>query len=771
MALAGDSQIFGRPHRSPHLGYFLSTLGGTLLAMTARAVYISGVHSGPNPSPGLGVARSLRVAYPDLTIVAVDYSHLSTGLHDPSFTRTVVHRPWSELDLNLFSREVGSVLDAGHIWISCLDLEAKWLAKQFGPDCRNLLVPPPRAFNRVRKPLIPAAKSLGMVIPPSIPMAAGSIDVHRFCRRHGWAVWVKGPEYEARRATSWMSLLAASETLGATWNSDRTFVQAHVQGAEKSIAFIAFRGRLVDAVVMEKTQVTAEGKTWSGRVLPLDDGRRRQLRDVVRRLAWTGGGEVECVVDDDGSWWVLDWNPRFPAWIHGATLSGCNLPAQLVATCEGWAGPVAETTSDAGFVRVVYELPARTRLPDAAVLTELPGRGSKHPSGMPALAQRVGGRRSSIAVNAGDASVLTDLGIVVSSVPYTPLRVLLPTVAARQFAVSADLAERVGRQLGIPCRVSYSVKTDPDPRLLALARSHGFSAEVINQAEIEAAVAAGWPPSEMVVNGPAKSWPAVPSPVRPRDVAAWFHDSVESLRLEAQGDRAEMLAIRLRPIGVESRFGVSLAKPQLFARAAAEIRRLRPKTMALLTHQASSVIGIERWTRVMSAMVAWAVALQADTSVPVVGLDFGGGWAPGDFEACAGDLIIQLGCQARRELQRLEWIAVEPGKAIVQPSKALVATVVELRNVELGAREVVVDASVAELPLAHDQPRAAYWRIDGQWRVGEVGTARMLGRICMEDDVLGWGFAVPRDLQVGDLVAIGDAGAYDESMAYRFGRG
>ena len=48
-------------------------------------LYLSGVHSGPNPSPGLGTARALRERFPDAVLIAVDYSPRSTGLHDPVF--------------------------------------------------------------------------------------------------------------------------------------------------------------------------------------------------------------------------------------------------------------------------------------------------------------------------------------------------------------------------------------------------------------------------------------------------------------------------------------------------------------------------------------------------------------------------------------------------------------------------------------------------------------------------------------------------------------
>jgi diaminopimelate decarboxylase len=41
----------------------------------------------------------------------------------------------------------------------------------------------------------------------------------------------------------------------------------------------------------------------------------------------------------------------------------------------------------------------------------------------------------------------------------------------------------------------------------------------------------------------------------------------------------------------------------------------------------------------------------------------------------------------------------------------------------------------------------------------------------METDILASDLALPESLREGDRLVIGDAGAYDASMAYNFGRG
>ena len=72
-------------------------------------VFLSGVHSGPNPSPGLGTARAIRRAYPNATLIAVDYSTLSSGLHYEVFDDVWLQLPWDQLDLFLYAEQLKQV--------------------------------------------------------------------------------------------------------------------------------------------------------------------------------------------------------------------------------------------------------------------------------------------------------------------------------------------------------------------------------------------------------------------------------------------------------------------------------------------------------------------------------------------------------------------------------------------------------------------------------------------------------------------------------------
>lgn len=121
-------------------------------------------------------------------------------------------------------------------------------------------------------------------------------------------------------------------------------------------------------------------------------------------------------------------------------------------------------------------------------------------------------------------------------------------------------------------------------------------------------------------------------------------------------------------------------------------------------------------------------------------------------------------------------LILEPGRALAQSSMALAVRVLEVRRERDGSiGDVVVDGSIAELAYHNYTifPHRVLWHdaVAQQWLPMGRGTARMLGRLCMEKDILAESLAMPESLAEGDLLVICDAGAYDRSMSYSFGRG
>jgi len=750
-------------------------------------IYISGLYSGTNPQPGVGISRSLRLAFPNARIVGVEYSNRCSGIHWNDFDDIWLQRPWTELDLELHAREIGLRLDAGALWISSIDLEIMWLAEIFPDGHPNLLTPSATALHQVAKPAIPGHHGLPVKIPAFVTTEISDWKLHAFCREHDWKVWLKGPYYEAIRTPSWADLIHWRRVLSSAWATEKLFLQTHVTGYEESVMLSAYQGTLLDCVYMRKRDLTELGKTWAGDALPVSPDITKKLRKVVKDLNWTGGAELEMVRDPNDERWLLEWNPRFPAWVHGSTIAGRNLPATLV---EGATGArAAEAVSDTQeFTRVVIEVPVRPEFP----LSPLPepfggavGHSMKHPSGLIEFAQRlrdekppanstVGKTYETQLENTLPESYLADLEKVDLRKVQTPASLFFENTAKETFKNASRIIVSNGARFAM--RNAYSIKTNPDERLLYLARESGFLAEAISSLEVRKAVAAGFRLDQVVLNGPAKWWRRDELPEG--EFHAIFCDSVEELErvaaeLKTGKLEANIVGVRLRTPNIVSRFGIPIDSPELFERMLSAIRKLpRETSFGIHFHMASSNVGIRQWLHLFKSMLSWCGSIEALSGRVVECLDVGGGWFPDDIHRDNGADHQRLMSLIPEYLSGVEEVISEPGKALAQPTMALAMSILEIRRYLTDSCEVVMDGSIAELPMHAFYPhRIAACDSRGKWGILGRGKSLLLGRLCMEHDIVASDVHIPETVKESDVLVFCDAGAYDRSMSYVFGCG
>jgi diaminopimelate decarboxylase len=717
------------------------------------------------------------------------------------------------MDLDAYARRIKEHLDQGAFWVSGVDLEIMWLASAFPNGHANLLTPPASALKRISKPAVDAHRGLPLQIPEFISTEQADWDLHAFCREHGWKVWLKGPYYEAVRTSSWDAFERVRATLSNAWSTERLFLQAHVTGYEESVCFCAYQGEVIEAVYMRKRELTEEGKTWAGEVTEVPEGFAAPLRKIVRELNWTGGAELEMVRDAEGKLWLLECNPRFPAWIHGSTITGRNLPAAMIEHVSRIKAKKVEGSSDE-FTRVVLEIPVRNEFPLPSLAEPFPGgigHSLKHPSGTLAFAERLqklhiiegkandheeqshevngkklgGNNGNGNGLLTSHAEVLhypevpttfiTDLKTIDLESTPTPSWLFLENTASDGFERASQMAAKLSTAR-VKVRNGYSIKTNPDSRLICLARDAGFLAEAISLAEVEKALDLGFTPQQVVLNGPGKWWPNIPPPGLP--LHAVFSDSLNDfaqiLRTLESGElQTKIVGARLRPPGTGSRFGISLESPEELAQLVDMIKALpREYVFGVHFHLASSNIGVRQWWQLYESMLTWCRSIERLSQRSIECLDLGGGWFPDDWHHKSPDKLEKAIERAVNCLPNLKEIVSEPGKALAQPTMALAARLLEVGKSNDAGQEVVVDASIAELPMHFVQPHRILHRSNGgEWQPLRRGTTRLLGRLCMEHDVVASNVELPPNVRKGDVLIFCDAGAYDRSMSYEFGRG
>jgi diaminopimelate decarboxylase len=765
-------------------------------------IYVSGLYSGTNPQPGVGIARSLRLAYPKATLVGVEYSNRCSGIHWKDFDELWIQRPWDEINLDSHAAEIRKVLDAGAFWISAIDLEIMWLGSVFPDGHPNLLTPELKAIRQIAKPAIPAHEGLPVQIAEFVSTDLSDWELHAFCRKHNWKVWLKGPYYEAVRVRSWAELESAREILSKAWSTETLFLQAHVTGYEESITLSAYKGKLLHAVHMRKRDLTEMNKTWAGDVSPAPAEILEPLKQIIRNLNWSGGAELEMVRDAADKLWLLEWNPRFPAWIHGATIAGHNMSAILV---EGASGAVAQKNEPLAeqFTRVVLEVPVRSEFP----LPPLPepetgvfGHSLKHPSGLLEFAKRLhtmddfsvanGSSNGDVDLNGNGhkangangktivpPSFINDVSTFNFDEIQTPSWIFLENTADELFRRAANIVGSLSTEK-TRVRNAYSIKTNPDERLLALALRSGYLAEAISLLEVQKAIETGFRPDEIVLNGPGKWWRLENLPHEP--LHAVFCDSLADLKkvvqsVENRTLQAKTVGVRLRTPNVHSRFGIPVNSPDEFKTLINSIALL-PKDckFGIHFHMASSNIGVGSWWNLYESMLKWCRSIETITGREIETLDIGGGWFPDDWHDTSNEQFADAIARARQTLPNVREIISEPGKALAQPAMALAMRLLEIRDASDGEiKEAVVDGSIAELPMYFFYPHRILSKTSDsrEWELVRRGNTRLLGRLCMEHDIVASNVELPEGAEAGDVLVFCDAGAYDRSMSYVFGCG
>ena len=119
---------------------------------------------------------------------------------------------------------------------------------------------------------------------------------------------------------------------------------------------------------------------------------------------------------------------------------------------------------------------------------------------------------------------------------------------------------------------------------------------------------------------------------------------------------------------------------------------------------------------------------------------------------------------------------IEPGRTIAGPAGVLLARVIDIKPRDEGSEFAILDAGMTELmrPALYD----AFHRIEPirpRTDPGAAGAVRhvrnyeIVGPVCESSDVVGHDRELTR-LEVGDLVAIRDTGAYGSAMASNYNR-
>ncbi len=322
---------------------------------------ISGINAVDNPGPGVGVARSLKEdSGLNAEIVGLAYDAMEPGIFmdwvvDKSFIMPYPSGSGEAFLERLLYIKKSHGLD---IVIPNLDAELplyiKYAADLAAHGIRTFLPDMEQFKLRGKDRLIEISDRIGISLPRT-KVVSGMDEFLQAVEAIGLPVMVKGSFYKAYRCHTTQEAISHYHDLVAEWGYP-VIVQQVVSGDEMNVVGLGDgEGNSLGQVGIKKLSVTALGKIWTG-VTVKHGPMLRATEEFIGKFKWRGPFELECIVSGDRVY-MIEINPRFPAWSYFATGVGINLPSRLIRRCFGLPVP-EEMEYEAGklFVRYTYEL-------------------------------------------------------------------------------------------------------------------------------------------------------------------------------------------------------------------------------------------------------------------------------------------------------------------------------------------------------------------------------------------------------------------------------
>ncbi len=308
--------------------------------MRNLVVAISGMNATDNPGPGVGVARSLRQSgFAEFRVVGFCYGSLEPGAYMQDITDVSYLLPFPSEGMVTFLDRLRYIHEREHIDIIIPNLDAELfiyikIKDKLEEMGIRLCLPTIEQFDSRQKYRLPDfGEKMGFSVPKSFRCNTVE-DLLSSENELRYPIMMKGNFYEAYYAGYREQAVTYFWNLLAKWGAP-VIAQQYISGGEFNVVGVGDgKGNLISCVPMHKQFITDKGKAWAG-VSIKDDQLMDSARRFVETTRWMGAFELELLRGDDGVLYLIEINPRMPAWVYLATAAGENIPEQIVQLALG----------------------------------------------------------------------------------------------------------------------------------------------------------------------------------------------------------------------------------------------------------------------------------------------------------------------------------------------------------------------------------------------------------------------------------------------------
>jgi carbamoyl-phosphate synthase large subunit len=329
--------------------------------MKEFVVGVSGINAVDNPGPGVGVARALKDDKElNVSVVGLAYDAMEPGIYLDWLIDKTFMLPYPSSGKRAFIERLGYIKDSYGLDFIIPNLDAELpLYAQYSAEIEalgiKLFVPNPEQFRLRGKDRLPEVAEKINIKVPQTEVVNSIQELSQAIEKIGLPIMVKGALYKAYRAYMVQEAIGYFNQIASEWGYP-IILQEVVSGEEMNVVGVGDgEGGLIGQVGIKKMWITSLGKIWTG-VTIKNEQMLAAAENFVREYRWKGPFELECIVDGD-TVYLIEINPRFPAWSYFSTGVGINLPANTVRKAFNLPLTVARDY-EAGklFIRYTYEI-------------------------------------------------------------------------------------------------------------------------------------------------------------------------------------------------------------------------------------------------------------------------------------------------------------------------------------------------------------------------------------------------------------------------------
>ena len=330
---------------------------------TNITVAVTGLNAIDSPGPGIAVIRGLKESKKyNIRIVGLVYEILEPGIYMDDLVDKIYQIPVPSSGFDQMLERLKYIQQKENLDVIIPNFDAELMTFiKLSPVLNNMgikmLIPNQEQFEERLKGNLSKFGIRHKISVPKSKTVFTLEEMEEALNNFEFPVVVKGKFYDANIAYNKEQCETYFFKISAKWGAP-IILQQFINGNEFNITALGDgKGNMLGAVAMRKTFLTDKGKAWAG--ISLDDPKLIKLaHDIIKKTEWPGGMEIELIKEQKtNKLYLLEINPRFPAWIYLAIGCGQNHPDMLIDfLIKGETKKIKNYDSGKMFIRYAYDL-------------------------------------------------------------------------------------------------------------------------------------------------------------------------------------------------------------------------------------------------------------------------------------------------------------------------------------------------------------------------------------------------------------------------------